>query len=150
MTNRSDKLSVEPDTPITEEEIEDFYQLQGGGGFDDSLVEGLAHKDTEMQRMLSEKEAREKGLSYEEITKRYHAYVDMRVQEQIRAMQVIREIIKRDIAKNISSSNPEKTSELTDDLLDTEKRIRRIKRKFAEVKKRTAAAGREEGKEEEE
>lgn len=150
MTNRSDKLSVEPDTPITEEEIEDFYQLQGGGGFDDSLVEGLAHKDTEMQRMLLEKEAREKGLSYEEITKRYHAYVDMRVQEQIRAMQVIREIIKRDIAKNISSSNPEKTSELTDDLLDTEKRIRRIKRKFAEVKKRTAAAGREEGKEEEE
>jgi hypothetical protein len=133
MTNWS-KLSVEPDTPITEEEIEDFYELQGGGGFDDSLVEGLAHKDTEMQRMLLEKEAREKGLSNEEITKRYHAYVDMRVQGQIRAMQVIREIIKRDIAKNISS-NPQKTAELTSELLDTEKRIRCMKRKFAKVKR---------------
>jgi hypothetical protein len=146
MTNSwSHKLSIEPDTPITEEEIEDFYNLQGGGGFDDSLVEGLAHEDTEMQRMLLEKEAREKGLSNEEITKRYHTYVDMRVQEQIRGMQVIREIIKRDIAKNISS-NPEKTAELTNDLLDTEKRIRRMKRKFAEVKKRTAAGREEEEK----
>lgn len=141
-TNNRSKSSIEPDTPITEEEIEDFYELQGGGGFDDSLVEGLAHKDTEMQKMFLEKEAREKGLSKEEITKRYHAYVDMRVQEQIRAMQIIREIIKRDIAKNISSSNPEKTAELTDDLLDTEKRIRRMKRKFVKVKERFAAAGR--------
>jgi hypothetical protein len=35
-------FSVEPDEPITEQEIEDFYQLQGGGGvgFDDSLMEG--------------------------------------------------------------------------------------------------------------
>jgi hypothetical protein len=59
---------VEPDEPITEQEIEDFYQLQGGGGggFDDSLVEGLAHEDTEIQRMLLEKEAREEGLSKEE------------------------------------------------------------------------------------
>jgi hypothetical protein len=140
-------FSVEPDEPITEQEIEDFYELQGGGGggFDDSLVEGLAHEDTEMQRILLEKEAREKGLSNEEITKRYHTYVDMRVQEQIRGMQVIREIIKRDIAKNISS-NPEKTAELTNDLLDTEKRIRRMKRKFAEVKKRTAAGREEEEK----
>jgi|ERR687891_330047 hypothetical protein len=146
MTNYwSDKLSIEPDTPITEEEIEDFYNLQGGGGFDDSFVEGLAHEDTEMQRMLLEKEAKEKGLSNEEITKRYHTYVDMRVQEQIRGMQVIREIIKRDIAKNISS-NPEKTAELTNDLLDAEKRIRRMKRKFAEVKKRTAAGREEEEK----
>ncbi len=140
-------FSVEPDEPITEQEIEDFYQVQGGGGggFGDSLVEGLAHEDTEMQRILLEKEAREKGLSNEEITKRYHTYVDMRVQEQIRGMQVIREIIKRDIAKNISS-NPEKTAELTNDLLDTEKRIRRMKRKFAEVKKRTAAGREEEEK----
>src|SRR5918995_1618479 len=126
MTNRSDKLSVEPDTPITEEEIEDFYQLQGGGGFDDSLVEGLAHEDTEMQRMLLEKEAREKGLSKEEITKRYHAYIDMRVKEQIRGMQIIREIEKRDIARNIST-NPEKAEKFRSQLEDTEKRIRRIK-----------------------
>lgn len=139
---------MEPDTPITEEEIEDFYELQGGGGFDDSLVEGLAHEDTEMQKMLLEKEAREKGLSKEEITKRYHAYVDMRVQEQIRGMQIIREIIKRDIAKNISSSNPEKTAELTDDLLDTEKRILRMKTKLAKTKR--AAGYHDNNKEEEE
>jgi hypothetical protein len=121
-------FSVEPDEPITEQEIEDFYQLQGGGGggFDDSLVEGLAHEDTEMQRMLLEKEAREKGLSKEEITKRYHAYIDMRVKEQIRRMQIIREIEKRDIAKNIST-NPEKAEKLRSQLEDTEKRIRRIK-----------------------
>ena len=50
-----DDFSVEPDEPITEQEIEDFYQLQGGGGggFDDSLVEGLAHEDTEIQRTLN-------------------------------------------------------------------------------------------------
>lgn len=122
-------FSVEPDEPITEQEIEDFYQLQGGGGgggFDDSLVEGLAHEDTEIQRMLLEKEAREKRLSKEEITKRYHAYIDMRVKEQIRRMQVIREIEKRDIAKNIST-NPEKAEKLRSQLEDTEKRIRRIK-----------------------
>ncbi len=121
-------FSVEPDEPITEQEIEDFYQLQGGGGggFDDSLVEGLAYEDTEMQRMLLEKEAREKGLSKEEITKRYHAYIDMRVKEQIRRMQIIREIEKRDIAKNIST-NPEKAEKLRSQLEDTEKRIRRIK-----------------------
>jgi hypothetical protein len=147
MTNRSDKLSVEPDTPITEEEIEDFYQLQGGGGFDDSLVEGLAHEDTEMQRMLLEKEAREKGLSKEEITKRYHAYIDMRVKEQIRGMQIIREIEKRDIAKNIST-NPEKAAELTDELLDTEKRILRMKTKLAKTKR--AAGYHDNNKEEEE
>lgn len=122
------EFSVEPDEPITEQEIEDFYQLQGGGGggFDDSLVEGLAHEDTEMQRMLLEKEAIEKGLSKEEITKRYHAYIDMRVKEQIRRMQIIREIEKRDIAKNIST-NPEKSEKLRSQLEDTEKRIRRIK-----------------------
>jgi hypothetical protein len=121
-------FSVEPDEPITEQEIEDFYQLQGGGagGFDDSLVEGLAHEDTEMQRMSLEKEAREKGLSKEEITKRYHAYIDMRVKEHIRRMQIIREIEKRDIAKNIST-NPEKAEKLRSQLEDTEKRIRRIK-----------------------
>jgi hypothetical protein len=121
-------FSVEPDEPITEQEIEDFYQLQGGGGggFDDSLVEGLAHEDTEMQRMLLEKEARGKGLSKEEITKRYHAYIDMRVKEHIRRMQIIREIEKRDIAKNIST-NPEKAEKLRSQLEDTEKRIRRIK-----------------------
>jgi hypothetical protein len=121
-------FSVEPDEPITEQEIEDFYQLQGGGGggFDDSLVEGLAHEDTEMQRMLLEKVAREEGLSKEEITKRYHAYIDMRVKEQIRRMQIIREIEKRDIAKNIST-NPEKAEKLRSQLEDTEKRIRRIK-----------------------
>ncbi|HEX6281519.1 MAG TPA: hypothetical protein VFZ67_04775 [Nitrososphaera sp.] len=142
MTNRSDKLllSVEPDTPITEEEIEDFYQLQGGCGFPSKSESSLAYKDTEMQKMLLEKEAREKGLSNEEVTKRYQAYVDMRVQDHIRAMQVIREIIKRDIARNnIISSNPEKTSELTNELLDIEERIRRMKRKFAKVKKRVAA-----------
>lgn len=121
-------FSVEPDEPITEQEIEDFYQLQGGGGggFDDSLVEGLAHEDTEMQRMLLEKVAREEGLSKEEITKRYHAYIDMRVKEQIRRMQIIREIEKRDIGKNIST-NPEKAEKLRSQLEDTEKRIRRIK-----------------------
>ncbi len=121
-------FSVEPDEPITEQEIEDFYQLQGGGagGFDDSLVESLAHEDTEMQRRLLEKEAREKGLRMEEITKRYHAYTDMRVKEQIRRMQIIREIKKRDIAKNIST-NPEKAENLRSQLEDTEKRIRRIK-----------------------
>jgi hypothetical protein len=119
-------ISVEPDEPITEQEIEDFYQLQGGGGFDDSLVEGLAHEDTEMQRILLEKEAREEGLSKEEVTKRYHAYIDMRVKEQIRRMQIIREIEKRDIAKNIST-NPEKAEKLRSQLEDTEKRIRRIK-----------------------
>jgi hypothetical protein len=121
-------FSVEPDEPITEQEIEDFYQLQGGGGggFDDSLVEGLAHEDTEMQRMLLEKVAREEGLSKEEITKRYHAYIDMRVKEQIRRMQIIREIEKRDIAKNIST-NPEKAEKLRSQLEDTEKRIRRVK-----------------------
>lgn len=121
-------LSVEPDEPITEHEIEDFYQLQGGGGggFDDSLVEGLAHEDTEMQRMFLEKEAREEGLSKEEITKRYHAYIDMRVKEQIRRMQIIREIEKRDIAKNIST-NPEKAEKLRSQLEDTEKRILLIK-----------------------
>lgn len=121
-------FSVEPDEPITEQEIDDFYQLQGGGGggFNDSLMEGLAHEDTEMQRMLLEKEAREKGLSKEEITKRYHAYIDMRVKERIRRMQVIREIEKRDIAKNIST-NPEKAEKLRSQLEDTEKRIRRIK-----------------------
>jgi hypothetical protein len=121
-------FSVEPDEPITEQEIEDFYQLQGGGGggFDDSLVEGLAHEDTEIQRMLLEKEAREEGLSKEEITKRYHAYINMRVKEQIRKMQIIREIEKRDIAKNIST-NPEKAEKLRSQLEDTEKRIRRIK-----------------------
>jgi hypothetical protein len=121
-------FSVEPDEPITEQEIEDFYQLQGGGagGFDDSLVEGLAHEDTEMQRRLLEKVAREEGLSMEEITKRYHAYTDMRVKEQIRRMQIIREIKKRDIANNISK-NPEKAEKLRSQLEDTEKRIRRIK-----------------------
>jgi hypothetical protein len=121
-------FSVEPDEPITEQEIEDFYQLQGGGGggFDDSLVEGLAHEDIEMQRMSLEKEAKEKGLSKEEITKRYHAYIDMRVKEHIRRMQIIREIEKRDIAKNIST-NPEKAEKLRSQLEDTEKRIRRIK-----------------------
>jgi hypothetical protein len=121
-------FSVEPDEPITEQEIEDFYQLQGGGGggFDDSLVEGLAHEDTEMQRMLLEKEAREKGLSKEEITKRHHAYIHMRIKEQIRRMQIIREIEKRDITKNIST-NPEKAEKLRSQLEDTEKRIRRIK-----------------------
>ncbi len=121
-------FSVEPDEPITEQEIEDFYELQGGGGggFDDSLVEGLAHEDTEMQRMLLEKVAREEGLSKEEITKRYHAYIDMRVKEQIRRMQIIREIEKRDIARNIST-NPEKAEKLRSQLEDTEKRIRRIK-----------------------
>jgi hypothetical protein len=121
-------FSVEPDEPITEQEIEDFYELQGGGGggFDDSLVEGLAHEDTEMQRMLLEKVAREEGLSKEEITKRYHAYIDMHVKEQIRRMQIIREIEKRDIAKNIST-NPEKAEKLRSQLEDTEKRIRRIK-----------------------
>lgn len=111
-------------------------------------MKGLAHKDTEMQKMFLEKEAREKGLSKEEITKRYHAYVDMRVQEQIRGMQIIREIIKRDIAKNISSSNPEKTAELTDDLLDTEKRIRRMKTKLAKTKR--ASGYHDNNKEEEE
>jgi hypothetical protein len=123
------EFSVEPDEPITEQEIEDFYQLQGGGGgggFDDSLVEGLAHEDTEMQRMRLEKEVREKGLSKEEITKRYHAYIDMRIKEQIRRMQIIREIEKRDIAKNVST-NPEKAEKLRSQLEDTEKRIRRIK-----------------------
>ncbi len=121
-------FSVEPDEPITEQEIEDFYQVQGGGGggFDDSLVEGLAHEDTEMQRMVLEKVAREEGLSKEEITKRYHAYIDMRVKEQIRRMQIIREIEKRDIARNIST-NPEKAEKLRSQLEDTEKRIRRIK-----------------------
>jgi hypothetical protein len=121
-------FSVEPDEPITEQEIEDFYQLQGGGGggFDDSLVEGLAHEDTEMQRMVLEKVAREEGLSKEEITKRYHAYIDMRVKEQIRGMQIIREIEKRDIARNIST-NPEKAEKFRSQLEDTEKRIRRIK-----------------------
>ena len=121
-------FSVEPDEPITEQEIEDFYQLQGGegGGFDDSLMEGLAHEDTEMQRMLLEKEAREKGLSKEEITKRYHAYIDMRIKKQIHKMQIIREIEKRDIAKNIST-NPEKAEKLRSQLEDTENRIRRIK-----------------------
>lgn len=121
-------FSVEPDEPITEQEIEDFYQLQGGGGggFDDSLVEGLAHEDTEMQRMVLEKVAREEGLSKEEITKRYHAYIDMRVKEQIRRMQIIREIEKRDIARNIST-NPEKAEKFRSQLEDTEKRIRRIK-----------------------
>jgi len=121
--------SIETDEPITEQEIEDFYQLQGGGGgggIDDSLVEGLAHEDTEMQRMLLQKEAREEGLSKEEITKRYHAYIDMRVKEQIRRMQIIREIEKRDIAKNIST-NPEKAEKLRSQLEDTEKRILRIK-----------------------
>jgi hypothetical protein len=123
------EFSVEPDEPIREQEIEDFYQLQGGGGgggFDDSLVEGLAHEDTEMQRMRLEKEVREKGLSKEEITKRYHAYIDMRIKEQIRRMQIIREIEKRDIAKNFST-NPEKAEKLRSQLEDTEKRIRRIK-----------------------
>lgn len=121
------EFSIEPDEPITEQEIEDFYQLQGGGGgFDDSLVEGLAHEDTEMQRMRLEKDAREKGLSKEEITKRYHAYIDMRIKEQIRKMQIIREIEKRDIAKNVST-NPEKAEKLRSQLEDTEKRIRRIK-----------------------
>jgi hypothetical protein len=121
-------FSVEPDEPITEQEIEDFYELQGGGagGFDDLLLESLAHEDTEMQRMLLEKEAREEGLSKEEITKRYHAYIDMRVKEHIRRMQIIREIEKRDIAKNIST-NPEKAEKLRSQLEDTEKRIRRIK-----------------------
>jgi hypothetical protein len=121
-------FSVEPDEPITEQEIEDFYQVQGGGGggFDDSLVEGLAHEDTEMQRMVLEKVAREEGLSKEEITKRYHAYIDMRVKEQIRRMQIIREIEKRDIARNIST-NPEKAEKFRSQLEDTEKRIRRIK-----------------------
>ncbi|MGH9927300.1 MAG: hypothetical protein ACREAS_09440 [Nitrososphaera sp.] len=121
-------FSVEPDEPITEQEIEDFYQVQGGGGggFDDSLVEGLAHEDTEMQRMVLEKVAREEGLSKEEITKRYHAYIDMRVKEQIRGMQIIREIEKRDIARNIST-NPEKAEKFRSQLEDTEKRIRRIK-----------------------
>jgi hypothetical protein len=121
-------FSVEPDEPITEQEIEDFYELQGGGGggFDDSLVEGLAHEDTEMQRMVLEKVAREEGLSKEEITKRYHAYIDMRVKEQIRRMQIIREIEKRDIARNIST-NPEKAEKFRSQLEDTEKRIRRIK-----------------------
>jgi hypothetical protein len=121
-------FSVEPDEPITEQEIEDFYQVQGGGGggFDDSLVEGLAHEDTEMQRMVLEKVAREEGLSKEEITKRYHAYIDMRVKEQIRRMQIIREIEKRDIARNIST-NPEKAERLRSQLEDTENRIRRIK-----------------------
>jgi hypothetical protein len=89
-------------------------------------VEGLAHEDTEMQRMLLEKEAREKGLSKEEITKRYHAYIHMRVKEQIHKTQIIREIEKRDIAKNIST-NPEKAEKLRRQLEDTEKRIRRIK-----------------------
>jgi hypothetical protein len=121
-------FSVEPDEPITEQEIEDFYQVQGGGGggFDDSLVEGLAHEDTEMQRMVLEKVAREEGLSKEEITKRYHAYIDMCVKEQIRRMQIIREIEKRDIARNIST-NPEKAEKFRSQLEDTEKRIRRIK-----------------------
>jgi hypothetical protein len=121
-------FSVEPDEPITEQEIEDFYQVQGGGGggFDDSLVEGLAHEDTEMQRMVLEKVAREEGLSKEEITKRYHAYIDMRVKEQIRRMQIIREIEKRDIARNIST-NPEMAEKFRSQLEDTEKRIRRIK-----------------------
>src|ERR687896_311703 len=121
-------FSVEPDEPITEQEIEDFYQVQGGGGggFDDSLVEGLAHEDTEMQRMVLEKVAREEGLSKEEITKRYHAYIDMRVKEQIRRMQIIREIEKRDLARNIST-NPEKAEKFRSQLEDTEKRIRRIK-----------------------
>lgn len=121
-------FSVEPDEPITEQEIEGFYQLQGGGagGFDDSLVESLAHEDTELQRRFLEKEAREKGLSMEDITKRYHAYTDMRVKEQIRRMQIIREIKKREIAKNIST-NPEKAEKLGSQLEDTEKRIRRIK-----------------------
>jgi hypothetical protein len=121
-------FSVEPDEPITEQEIEDFYQVQGGGGggFDDSLVKGLAHEDTEMQRMVLEKVAREEGLSKEEITKRYHAYIDMRVKEQIRRMQIIREIEKRDIARNIST-NPEKAEKFRSQLEDTEKRIRRIK-----------------------
>ncbi len=122
------EFSIEPDEPITEQEIEDFYQVQGGGGggFDDSLVEGLAHEDTEMQRMVLEKVAREEGLSKEEITKRYHAYIDMRVKEQIRRMQIIREIEKRDIARNIST-NPEKAEKFRSQLEDTEKRIRRIK-----------------------
>jgi hypothetical protein len=121
-------FSVEPDEPITEQEIEDFYQVQGGGGggFDDSLVEGLAHEDTEMQRTVLEKVAREEGLSKEEITKRYHAYIDMCVKEQIRRMQIIREIEKRDIARNIST-NPEKAEKFRSQLEDTEKRIRRIK-----------------------
>jgi hypothetical protein len=121
-------FSVEPDEPITEQEIEDFYQVQGGGGggFDDSLVEGLAHEDTEMQRMVLEKVAREEGLSKEEITKRYHAYIDMCVKEQIRRMQIIREIEKRDIARNIST-NPEMAEKFRSQLEDTEKRIRRIK-----------------------
>jgi hypothetical protein len=121
-------FSVEPDEPITEREIEDFYELQGGGGggFDDSFVEGLAHEDTEMQRMVLEKVAREEGLSAEEITKRYHAYIDMRVKEQIRRMQIICEIEKRDIARNIST-NPEKAEKFRSQLEDTEKRIRRIK-----------------------
>ena len=121
-------FSVEPDEPITEQEIEDFYQVQGGGGggFDDSLVEGLAHEDTEMQRMVLEKVAREEGLSKEEITKRYHAYIDMCVKEQIRRMQIIREIEKRDIARNIPT-NPEKAEKFRSQLEDTEKRIRRIK-----------------------
>jgi hypothetical protein len=121
-------FSVEPDEPITEQEIEDFYQVQGGGGggFDDSLVEGLAHEDTEMQRMVLEKVAREEGLSKEEITKRYHAYIDMCVKEQIRRMQIIREIEKRDIARNIST-NPEMAEKFRSQLEDTEKRIRGIK-----------------------
>jgi hypothetical protein len=50
----------------------------------------------------------------------------MRVKEQIRKMQIIREIEKRDIAKNIST-NPEKAWKLRSQLEDTEKRIRRIK-----------------------
>jgi hypothetical protein len=89
-------------------------------------VEGLANEDTEMQRMLLEKEARETGLNKEEITKGYHAYIDMRIKEQIRKMQIIREIEKRDIAKNVST-NPEKAEKLRSQLEDTEKRIRHIK-----------------------
>jgi uncharacterized protein YktA (UPF0223 family) len=46
-----------------------------------------------------EKEARETGLNKEEITKGYHAYIDMRIKEQIRKKQIIREIEKRDIAR---------------------------------------------------
>jgi hypothetical protein len=79
-----------------------------------------------MQSMSLEKEVIEKGLSKEEITKRHHAYIDMRIKEQIRKMQIIREIEKRDIAKNIST-NPEKAEKLRSQLEGTENRIRRIK-----------------------
>jgi hypothetical protein len=41
-------------------------------------------------------------------------------------MQIIREIEKRDIAKNIST-NPEKAEKLRSQLEDTENRIRHIK-----------------------